>query len=300
MDNDAQKPSSAALAAPDYPGPTTSNGSAKPADPGSAAAADKVAAATVSPSGVTAQAGPVAPEGIVDPPPIGADKPAEGATAAPPFTPESAAGKEPKNGESGKDKPKVPETAPLVLTPAPPSAIPAMADPNADKTDEAQRAAGVNATATASAAQVLDPGIATSAAIDDPSQRVTHENVEIKLGPSEAELADAARSRLSPIDDTAGELLGKSLVTETEDAVPHPTLPHVFAAAGRMYNEAVGVLYSLESHVPRLELDGQAEMHAVMQRMQTLIGDFKTGIENIEASLSAAARKAIEQLPSRL
>lgn len=299
MDNDAQKPSSAALAAPDYPGSATSNGSAKPADPGSAAAADKVAAATVSPTGVTAQAGPIAPEGIVDPPAIGAAKPAEGARAAPPFTPESAAGNEPKTGESGKEKPKVPETAPLVLTPAPPSSIPAMADPNADKTKEAQDAAGVNATATASAAQVLDPGIATSATIEDASQRVTHENAELKLGPSAAELEDAARSRISPVEQP-GELLGTSLVTEVENEVPHPTLPHVFAAGGRMYNEAVGILHSLESHVPKLELAGQSEMHAVMQRLQTLIGDFKTGIENIEASLSPAARKAIEQLPSRL
>jgi hypothetical protein len=150
---------------------------------------------------------------------------------------------------------------------------------------KAQRTANVSG-----AALLLDPKVNTDAPIAVPDQRATLQNLEQSFGPSAAELADAAHSALSPKPAVEEVPLSAQPINE---GVPHPTLPHVFASVGRVYNEGVAILQSLESHISTLESEGESEMHAVATRMQTIVADFKNGVENIEAGMSDKLKAAI-------
>lgn len=188
----------------------------------------------------------------------------------------------------GDKKTEVPPQPELVNTPAVESANPPIPQP--DQTANAQGAVEDDINLIPSAAQILDPNTPPAAVIEDSSQRGTPENVEAKFGPSPAEMADAQHSAVSP--KPAPEVV--EVYTPEDDDVPHPTLPHCFAAIGRLYNEAIALGQSLESHTKTLESEGEAEMHAVALRMKTLMDDVKTGVETIEAQMSIRVKAAIE------
>lgn len=117
-------------------------------------------------------------------------------------------------------------------------------------------------------------------------------NLEAKFGPAEHEIADALKS-VSPQTLEAPFVVP---LTTIEESLPHPTVPHVFAGVGRMYNEGAALAASLEHHVGALEGSADAEVHAMLARLQTLIGDFRSGVEAIEGAISPKLRAGIEAL----
>ncbi len=193
------------------------------------------------------------------------------------------------DGEGDDTKKPVPDQPVQVATPPVANAVGDLAKPN--QTSAAQEAVEDDISLIPSAAEILDPEVATAAELD-PSQRATPENVEKAFGPSEAELIDAQHSSTSPKPVEAVT----EMIQPADDEVPHPTLPHVFAAIGKVYNDAIALGQSLESHVKTLETEGEAEMHAIASRMKALVDDLKTGVETIEAQMSARVKAAIEAM----